>query len=88
MGIATQLDCFEIPRNVAHVAQLDVRVGIRDVIPVRREYGEIAIVEVDDRAGVREHRGGIRGNEELAVPDAEQDWRALPRHHHFSGVVG
>ena len=88
MGIAAQLDCFQIPRNVAHVAQLDVRVDIRDVVAVRREYGEIAIVEVDDRAGVREHCGGIRGNEELALTDAEQDRRALSRHHHFSGLVG
>ena len=88
VGVAPQLDGSEIPRHVVHRAQLHVRVAVDHVVPLRRQHRDVAVVEVDDGARVLEQRRRIRGDQELALADAEQHRRPLPGDDDFPGLVG
>ena len=78
--VAAQLDRLEVPGDVAHLAQLHVGVRVHHVVAVRRQHRDVAVVEVDDRAGVRQHGRGVRSDEELVLTDAEQYRRTLTGH--------
>ena len=47
-------------------------VAVDHVVLGRREHGDVAVVEVHDGARVLEDGGGVGGDEELVVADAEQ----------------
>src|SRR3989475_12790469 len=75
---------FEIPLDVVHGAVLLVRIAVEDAVAGGRYDRDVTVVEVDDRARVRQHRAGVRGDQVLAVTDPEQDRRAAPRHDDLS----
>ena len=56
--------------------------------PVRRDGGELAVVEVDDLAGVADERGHIAGDVHLAVADADDQRRTVAGDDDPIGVVG
>ena len=71
MRIGAQRDGFEVPGDIVDRAQLDVRFAIEDVISLRREHGDIAVIEVDDGSGVFDDRRSIGRDKEFIVADPE-----------------
>ena len=52
---------------------------IEHLVSLAGDDAHLAVVEIDDLAGVRENRRRVAGDEVLAVADADQQRAALPR---------
>jgi hypothetical protein len=87
VGVAPQLDGLEIPVNVGHGADLFPGLHVDDPVALGGEHRDVALVEVDHRAGVLQDRRSIRGHEVLAVAQTEQHGRASTGHDDLAGVI-
>ena len=56
--------------------------------PGRRDHRHLLVAEEHDVAGVAEDRRDVRGDEELAVAEADDDRRAVADGHDLVGIVG
>ena len=88
MGVAVELDRVEVPGHVVHLAQLDVRLAVDDMVAVGRQHGDVAVVEMHHRTRVLQDRRSIGRDEVLVLADAEQHRRPLASHHDLAGFVG
>ena len=62
-------------------------VSVAHPVVVRGEHRHLAVVEIDDRAGVIEQRRLIGRDEVLALADAEHDRRAVARRDHRARFI-
>ncbi len=74
------VDGQRLLRGLAGVAAEGVEaVGLQD--------GQLAVLQVDDLAGVPDQRGHVGGGEHLLLADAQHDRAAQPGHHDLAGAV-
>jgi len=84
--VGPQRERFEIPLDVVDGALLLHRIAVEDAVAVRRQHRDVTVLQIDDRPRVPHDRTGVGGDEVLAVADAEQHRRPVPRHHDLAGL--
>ena len=87
MRVSAQLDRCEVPGDVVHGAELHVRVAVHDVIAVRCEDRDVAVVQIHHRARVLENGRRVGRHEKLLVAHPQQHGRPLPGHHDLPRLV-
>ena len=85
--VPAPFDGGEVPLDLAHRLADARQLEVADAIPLAGQHGHLPVVQVHHRAGVGQDGRGIGGDEPLAVPDAEQQRRSLPRRHQDVGFV-
>ena len=66
----------------------DLAEGIVELCVVCGEFYHIAVVEIDDLAGIAQNRGDVRGDEILALAETEDQRAVLLDGEHRVGTVG
>ena len=73
------LDLVQIPVDLADAALELLRALIENRVAVARQHRDIAVVEIDDFARLRQNRRDVAGDVVLAVAEADEKRAALPR---------
>ena len=79
--IATALNLLQVPVDARHGLIADRRVEIEHPVATARHDGDIAVVEIDHVACVRQNSRRVGGDEVLAVTDADQQRAAFSGGH-------
>ncbi len=77
--VALAVELLDRPVDVERAALVRGRVERRRAVAVGVEHGELAVLEVDDVAGVAHERRDVGGDEHLVLADADDDGRARAR---------
>ena len=88
VGEAVPLHHRQVPVDLVHRLADPRRLQVAHPVAVAREHHQLAVVEIDDRAGVLQQRGGVRGDEPLVLAHAHEQRRALPGRDQHARLVG
>jgi len=86
VGIAAERDRVEIPFDIVDRPHLLPSLAVQHAVARRGHHGNVAVVEVNHRPGMSQHRARIGGHQVLPVPNAEEHRRAAPRDHDLAGI--
>ena len=86
--VAAALDGGEVPVDPRHRLLLFHRVEVEDAVVAGAHHRDLAVVEIHDRARMREDGRGVRSHEVLAGADRHEQRRAVPRRHDRVGLTG
>jgi hypothetical protein len=78
---------FVTPRHLRRALLGRPVVERHGAVAVGLDGGELPVIEVDDLTRVAHERRGVRGDEHLALPDADHHGAAVARHHESIGMA-
>ena len=83
----TALDGSKVPLNPFHGPPQGDIVNVHHLVAVGGEYGEVAVIEVDHLARVREDCRGVGGEEVLLLAHADEQRASLARRDDLGRVL-